>query len=112
MKAAVLCNLNEPLNIMTDIEYSPPGRGQYWSNWHTAEMSQSIDGNAGASGAEYLPHLLGHEGSGKVVSVGEGVTKVSIGELVVLGWIKGKGLKAAGFSILAMVYRRKLMQVA
>ena len=28
----------------------------------------------------YLPHLLGHEGSGKVISIGEGVTKVSPGE--------------------------------
>jgi S-(hydroxymethyl)glutathione dehydrogenase/alcohol dehydrogenase len=44
----------------------------------------------------YLPHLLGHEGTGKVVEVGEGVSKVKPGDLVVLGWIKGRGLESGG----------------
>jgi S-(hydroxymethyl)glutathione dehydrogenase/alcohol dehydrogenase len=37
----------------------------------------------------WLPHLLGHEGSGIIISVGEGVTKVKHGDEVILGWIKG-----------------------
>jgi S-(hydroxymethyl)glutathione dehydrogenase/alcohol dehydrogenase len=44
----------------------------------------------------WLPHLLGHEGSGIVVAVGEGVTKVNSGDEVILGWIKGEGLDAPG----------------
>jgi S-(hydroxymethyl)glutathione dehydrogenase / alcohol dehydrogenase len=98
MKAAVLCSLDKPLNVMTDIEYSPPGRGQvlvklaYSGVCHSQLME--MRGHRGPDA--YLPHLLGHEGSGKVISVGEGVTKVSIGELVVLGWIKGKGLEGGG----------------
>lgn len=49
----------------------------------------------GARGPDnYRPHLLGHEGTAIVVSVGEGVTKVSPGDRVVLGWIKGQGLDA------------------
>jgi S-(hydroxymethyl)glutathione dehydrogenase/alcohol dehydrogenase len=49
----------------------------------------------GARGVDaYLPHLLGHEGTATVVSIGEGVTKVSRGDRVVLGWIKGQGLDA------------------
>jgi len=44
----------------------------------------------------YLPHLLGHEGSGEVVEIGDGVSKVSPGDLVVLGWIKGRGLECGG----------------
>jgi S-(hydroxymethyl)glutathione dehydrogenase/alcohol dehydrogenase len=32
----------------------------------------------------YLPHLLGHEGSGKVIEVGEAVSKVRPGDFVVL----------------------------
>jgi S-(hydroxymethyl)glutathione dehydrogenase/alcohol dehydrogenase len=52
---------------------------------------------SGQRGADpYLPHLLGHEGSGQVIEVGEGVTKVRPGNLVVLGWIKGSGLDGGG----------------
>jgi S-(hydroxymethyl)glutathione dehydrogenase / alcohol dehydrogenase len=51
----------------------------------------------GRRGADaYLPHLLGHEGSGKVIQVGEGVSKVKPNDLVVLGWIKGSGLDGGG----------------
>jgi len=39
----------------------------------------------------YLPHTLGHEGSGTVLKVGKGVTKVKPGDHVVLSWIKGNG---------------------
>ena len=51
----------------------------------------------GRRGADaYLPHLLGHEGTGKVIEVGEGVSKVKPNDLVVLGWIKGSGLDGGG----------------
>ncbi len=36
--------------------------------------------------AARLPLLLGHEGAGVVEAVGEGVTKVAVGDRVVLGW--------------------------
>lgn len=41
----------------------------------------------------YLPHTLGHEGSGKVIDIGEGVSKVKPHDHVVLTWMKGKGLE-------------------
>ena len=44
----------------------------------------------------WLPHLLGHEGSGVVLAVGDGVTKVKRGDAVILGWVKGDGLDAPG----------------
>ncbi|MFQ5760569.1 MAG: zinc-binding dehydrogenase, partial [Acidiferrobacterales bacterium] len=44
----------------------------------------------------YLPHTLGHEGSGRVVAVGEGVSKVKAGDRVVLSWIKGRGADVTG----------------
>lgn len=40
----------------------------------------------------FLPHTLGHEGSGTVIRVGKGVTKVKPGERVILSWIKGRGI--------------------
>jgi S-(hydroxymethyl)glutathione dehydrogenase/alcohol dehydrogenase len=39
----------------------------------------------------YLPHTLGHEGSGTVAAVGPGVMKVKAGDRVVLTWIRGAG---------------------
>lgn len=40
----------------------------------------------------FLPHLLGHEGSGEVIDVGPSVTKVRVGDSVVCSWIKGRGI--------------------
>ncbi|MDC0379360.1 zinc-binding dehydrogenase [Litorivicinus sp.] len=50
---------------------------------------------AGLRGEDrWLPHLLGHEGTGIVDSVGPDVTKVAPGDKVVLGWIRGEGIEA------------------
>jgi len=45
----------------------------------------------GWKGAEYIPHLMGHEAAGVVVELGEGVNKVKQDDYVVLTWIKGNG---------------------
>lgn len=45
---------------------------------------------------KYLPHLLGHEGTGVVRKTGSRVSKVKVGDKVVLGWIKGSGLEESG----------------
>jgi S-(hydroxymethyl)glutathione dehydrogenase/alcohol dehydrogenase len=44
----------------------------------------------------YLPHCLGHEGSGTVQVVGRGVSKCRVGDHVVLSWIKGSGADVPG----------------
>lgn len=47
---------------------------------------------AGKRGVDpYLPHTLGHEGSGRVLKVGPAVQKVKPGDKVILTWIKGGG---------------------
>jgi S-(hydroxymethyl)glutathione dehydrogenase/alcohol dehydrogenase len=49
----------------------------------------------GLRGADpYLPHMLGHEGSGEVLEIGPGVTKLTVGDRVILSWIRGAGLDA------------------
>lgn len=98
MKAAVLSRLNHPLEILEGVEYVPPVRGQvlvqmaYSGVCHSQLME--VRGLRGQDA--YLPHLLGHEGTGRVVAVGEGVSKVRPGDLVILGWIKSRGLEAGG----------------
>jgi len=58
--------------------------------------SQLMEVRGGRGEDKWLPHLLGHEGSGQVIQVGEGVTKVCPGDEVILGWIKGAGMDAPG----------------
>lgn len=98
MKAAVLAQTNRPLQIISGIALPVPQRGQvlvklaYSGVCHSQLMEVR-----GARGPDaYLPHLLGHEGSGKVLAIGDGVSKVAPGDLVVLGWIKGAGLDSGG----------------
>ena len=43
---------------------------------------------------KFLPHLLGHEGIGEVVDVGELVKRVQIGDTVVLHWMPGEGVQS------------------
>lgn len=52
-----------------------------------------IDGVKGPD--RWLPHLLGHEGSGQVVSIGPGVKHVSPGDAVVLHWRPSRGIESA-----------------
>lgn len=95
--AAVLAKLNQPLEIR-EIEIPTLLRGQVLVKvlYSGVCRSQLMEINGLRGEDRWLPHLLGHEGSGIVVSVGEGVTKVSPGDGVILGWIKGAGLEAPG----------------
>jgi S-(hydroxymethyl)glutathione dehydrogenase/alcohol dehydrogenase len=42
-----------------------------------------------------LPHTLGHEGSGTVVDIGPGVTKVRPGDDAILTWLQGSGAEVS-----------------
>lgn len=98
MRAAVLTALDAPLQVLADLECASPDRGQVLVKLAYSGVchSQLMEARGRRGVDKYLPHLLGHEGTGKVIEVGEGVTKVSPGELVVLGWIKGSGLDGGG----------------
>ena len=93
-KAAILVELNKPLVID---EISLPREleaGQVLVKVHYSGICGSqlgeIDGVKGFD--NYLPHLLGHEGSGTVVEVGAGVRTVERGDHVVMHWKKGLGI--------------------
>ena len=44
---------------------------------------------------KFLPHLLGHEASARVVEIGPGVTTVKPGDTVVLHWRPSQGIQSA-----------------
>ncbi len=98
MKAAVLFACGQPLRVLDGVRVPTPARGQVHVQLAFSGVCHSqLMEIRGARGPDrYLPHLLGHEGSGRVVAIGDGVTKVAPGDSVVLGWIKGQGLDAAG----------------
>jgi S-(hydroxymethyl)glutathione dehydrogenase/alcohol dehydrogenase len=92
-KAAILFKLNAPLQV-AEIEIPKLQKGQLLVKILASGICHSqLNEIAGLRGPDkYLPHLLGHEGSGIVKEVGAGVTKVRRGDRVVLSWITGKGL--------------------
>lgn len=97
-KAAVLVKTGSPLEIIEHIEVPKLRRGQVLVKVAYAGVCHSqLMERAGLRGEDkYLPHLLGHEGTGTVVDVGVDVTKISAGDKVVLGWLKGDGLNVGG----------------
>lgn len=95
MKAAILVEQKKPL-LIADIEIPKLRYGQvlvkvYYSGICGSQLGE-IDGVKGKD--KFLPHLLGHEGSGAVVDVGSGVKFVKPGDNVVLHWMKGQGIEA------------------
>jgi len=98
MRAAILYELNKPLSVVNDIEIPNLERGQVLVKilYSGVCRSQVMEVRGGRGDDPWLPHLLGHEGSGVVVEVGEGVTKVKKNDEVILGWLKGEGLDAPG----------------
>src|SRR5712691_12015363 len=95
-KAAILTALRKPLVVA---EIGLPDAldvGQVLVKIHYSGVCGSqlgeIDGVKGED--KYLPHLLGHEGSGTVLAIGPGVRHVGPGDKVVLHWRKGLGIES------------------
>ena len=98
MKAAVLWETGKPLSIEDNIEIPDLKTGQVLVKMAFSGVckSQFMEVSGARGKDKFLPHLLGHEGCGKVISIGEGVSKVSKGDWVILGWIQGIGKNAEG----------------
>lgn len=95
--AAILYELNQPLRVEeVALPELLPGQVLVKILYSGVCRSQVMECRGGRGVDPWLPHMLGHEGSGQVVAVGEGVTKVVPGDDVILGWVKGTGLEAPG----------------
>jgi len=92
-RAAVLYEINEPL-VIEELEIPELKPGQVLVKVAYGGVCRSqLNEIQGLKGEDrFLPHALGHEGSGTVEAVGKDVSKVKPGETVVLSWIKGSGL--------------------
>lgn len=96
-KAAILVETGKPL-VISEIEIPQLKAGQviveiiYSGVCHT----QLLEARGYRGHDAFLPHCLGHEGSGVVLEVSPGVTKVKPGDSVILSWIKGSGHDVPG----------------
>lgn len=93
MKAAVLTAINEPLELKevqtTDLQFGQVLVQIITSGICGAQL-QEIRGEKGA----WLPRLMGHEGCGRVLEIGPGVTHVKVGQKVVMHWRMGEGIES------------------
>ncbi|WP_030178854.1 Zn-dependent alcohol dehydrogenase [Streptomyces sp. NRRL S-813] len=90
VRAAVLPAVGAPLEI-TGIELPEPGPGQVRVRLAAAGVCHSDLSLTNGTMRLPVPAVLGHEGAGTVVAVGEGVTHVSPGDAVVLNWAPSCG---------------------
>ncbi|BBC37742.1 Alcohol dehydrogenase [Streptomyces graminofaciens] len=90
VRAAVLPAVGAPLEV-TDIDLPEPGAGQVRVRLAAAGVCHSDLSLSNGTMRVPVPAVLGHEGAGTVVSVGEGVTHVAPGDGVVLNWAPACG---------------------
>ncbi|MEU6094600.1 Zn-dependent alcohol dehydrogenase [Streptomyces sp. NPDC047079] len=90
VRAAVLPAVGAPLEI-TGIELPEPGPGRVRVRLAAAGVCHSDLSLSDGTMRVPVPAVLGHEGAGTVVSVGEGVTHVAPGDGVVLNWAPSCG---------------------
>ena len=95
-KAAVLYETGKDLRI-EELEIPDLGKGQVMVKLACSGVCHTqLNEVQGKNGPDrWLPHVLGHEGSGVVEEIGPDVTKVAPGDRVVLTWITGEGTAAA-----------------
>jgi len=96
MQAAILVESKKPL-VVADIDLPKKlDAGQVQIKLHYSGICgaqiNEIDAVKGPD--NFLPHLLGHEGSGVVQKIGPGVSTVKEGDHVVLHWRPSKGIQS------------------
>jgi S-(hydroxymethyl)glutathione dehydrogenase/alcohol dehydrogenase len=96
-EAALLVQTGTPLVLAEiDIPALKPGQVLVEIAYSGVCGTQVMECRGDKGEDKWVPHCLGHEGSGVVLETGAAVTKVRAGDRVVLSWIKGSGIEAGG----------------
>ena len=94
MKAALLVETGKPLEIWdvfcSRLEYGQVKVKVLASGICGAQLQEISGEKKGGK----LPHLIGHEGVGIVIEIGVGVTRMSVGDKVVMHWRKAAGIES------------------
>jgi len=96
-EAALLVQTGQPL-VLAEIETPTlkPGQVLVEIAYSGACGTQVMEWRGDKGEDRWVPHCLGHEGTGTVLEAGHAVTKVKPGDKVVLSWLKGSGIEAGG----------------
>ena len=95
LTAAALFKINRKLRLVNlKIPKLKPGQVLVKIFYSGICKSQVMEIFGGRENKKWLPHLLGHEASGKVIQVGKNVKKVKPNDEVILTWIKSIGYDA------------------
>ena len=86
-KAAVLTGVDTPLVIREDISVQAPGPNEVRVKLGASGVCHSDLSVMNGTIPLPTPIVLGHEGAGTVIEVGEGVTRVAVGDHVVLSFV-------------------------
>ena len=86
-RAAVLPAVGSPLEIRSDVEVEAPRAGEVMIKLAASGVCHSDLSMQNGTLMTPTPVVLGHEGAGEVVAVGEGVAGLEPGDHVVISWV-------------------------
>lgn len=96
-EAAILVETGKPLELgALEIPALRPGQCLVEIAFSGACHTQLLEARGRRGADPWLPHCLGHEGSGTVLETGPDVKRVSSGDRVALSWIKASGIDSGG----------------
>jgi S-(hydroxymethyl)glutathione dehydrogenase/alcohol dehydrogenase len=88
MRAAVLRNVgDEKVEVHDDVTVGDPGPGEVKVRIHATGVCHSDLSAMTGTIPQPVPAVLGHEGAGEIVAVGEGVTSVKEGDHIIVAWM-------------------------
>ena len=83
---ALLEKVGEPL-VIEEVSLAPPGPGEVRLRIEASGVCHSDWNVLTGNSSTPLPAVLGHEGAGVVLELGEGVTGLAPGDAVMLSWL-------------------------
>jgi S-(hydroxymethyl)glutathione dehydrogenase / alcohol dehydrogenase len=87
MRAALLKGLNEELEVRDDIQAEGPGHDEVRVRIAATGVCHSDLSGQDGTLPHPMPVVLGHEGAGEVIAIGDGVTTVAPGDHVIISWV-------------------------
>jgi Zn-dependent alcohol dehydrogenase len=85
IRGVVLEQTGGPLTV-SELELAPPGREEVLVRLRASGVCHSDYNAVDGTSENPCPCVLGHEGAGVVEAIGEGVTRVRVGDHVALSW--------------------------
>ena len=87
VRAALLTELNKDLEVRDDFELCDPGPDEVRIRMVASGVCHSdVSFQNGTVGVP-LPSILGHEGAGEILQVGDSIENVKPGDSVIISWV-------------------------